>query len=76
MKEEFSSWTIYDHPLDYPDFYVARRFRLDRGPDPIPTLEVRLNTDLEQLRAVFRERGLYCFPRAPSDEPQIVETWL
>ena len=66
-----SLWTIYDHPSDYPDSYVARRFELDQL-----TPGVVVSSDLEELRAHFIPMGLTCLTRSPEDAPQIVETWL
>lgn len=64
-------WVIYDHPKDYPDHFVARRFMHDR-----PTPDIRLSESLEELRLWMRKRRLMCFHRAIEDDPKIVETWL
>jgi hypothetical protein len=66
-----SLWTIYDHPTDYPDNFVAREFLLDK-----PTDNVLIANSLEQLREAFRRAGLCCITRHPSDDAKIVETWL
>jgi len=63
-------WTIYDHPLDFPEFWVARKFELDK-----PTGEVILGNTLAAVRDTLPE-GLICVPRAPADDPVIVECWL
>lgn len=65
-----SIWTIYDHPSDFPDNFVARAFTTG------PTNEIILATSLEQLRNVFDAAGLVQMQRHPSDDPKIVETWL
>ena len=67
-----SLWTVYDHPTDYPDSYVARRFEVPGG----PTDDVLETETLEALRAEFERRGLVCLPRASGDDPRIIETWL
>ena len=64
-------WTIYDHPSDYPDCFVAREFVLDK-----PTENFIACNDLDLLRGHFLEVGMKCIPRSPEDEPQIVEVWL
>jgi hypothetical protein len=64
-------WTIYKHPTDYPDRFVARQFVLDK-----PTENVIISPDIETLRSHFLEIGLSCITRSPHDEPQIVEVWL
>lgn len=66
-----SLWTIYDHPRDFPNNYVARRFELEQ-----PTSDVILSSDLESLRAELMARGLVCLTRNPADDPVILETWL
>jgi hypothetical protein len=69
-------WTVYKHPKDYPDKFVARRFDVDAA-GPKPSASVIVAADLETLRDILaREMHLTCLARDPSDEPQIVETWL
>ncbi|MCK1742157.1 hypothetical protein IVA80_15135 [Bradyrhizobium sp. 139] len=65
------TWTIYDHPRDWPNHFVARRFE---GETPTP--EVLYSTDLDQLRMALLGRGLVPFARHQQDDPVIVETWL
>ena len=66
-------WTIYEHPLDYPDGFVVRRFTLD-GLGAIPG-EASYVDSLEAARAVVPP-GLALIPRSVYDEVQIVESWL
>jgi hypothetical protein len=69
-------WTVYKHPTDYPDKYVARRFDVDAS-GPKPSASIIVAADLKTLRATLRdEMHLTCLSRDPSDEVQIVETWL
>jgi hypothetical protein len=63
-------WTIYDRPKDHPDGFIARRFE-----SIMPTGDT-LTGELEELRAIFINAGLFKLPRSDGDEPQIVETWL
>jgi hypothetical protein len=69
------TYTIYHDPTDYPGRYVVRRFVVAAG-HPIPDLTPIIVTTsrLEARNAI--PRGLTCFPRDPTDEPAIVETWL
>jgi hypothetical protein len=69
-----SIWTIYDHPADFPDLYVARRFVTGRD-GPVATPDV-LQGELSALREAFYRCGLVCMTRSDEDEPQIVESWL
>jgi len=69
-------WTVYDHPTDYPDKYVARRFDVD-GKGARPTESVIIHSDLDQLRDMLAfEMHLTCIARSPHDDPKIVETWM
>jgi hypothetical protein len=69
-------WTVYDHPPDYPDKFIARRFEVDRdGPRVTPSIIIA--DDLDKLRhALCFEMGLTVLTRSPEDDPCIVETWL
>jgi hypothetical protein len=64
-------WTVYDHPLDFPDEYVARKFI-----DGKVTQEYFTMDDLEKMRMVMESKALFCVTRHPTDDPCIVETWL
>ncbi len=70
-------FTIYENPTDYPGKFVARRFAVTAAgvmpePDPLAVVDT-----IEEARAAIPDReGLVCMRRNPSDEPQIVETWL
>jgi hypothetical protein len=64
------SFTLYDHPKDFPDKIVMRIFDLDR-----PTNVVMLFDSIEEARAAM-PRWLSVMPRAHSDDPVIIETYL
>lgn len=68
-------WTVYDHPTDFPNDYVARKWELDHT-GVRATDEVILHRRLAAVRMQMRVRGLTCLPRLPMDEPKIVEVWL
>lgn len=63
-------WAIYDSPLDMPGQFVARKWINDT-----PTSEVLTAATLDELLSKL-PTGLHRIPRAASDEPQIVETWI
>ena len=69
-------WTVYDHPRDYPDFFVARAFIIAREPIALP--RAFFAETLDELRMILNRvyPDLICFPRSPDDEPHIVESWL
>jgi hypothetical protein len=68
-------WTIYDHPRDYPQHFVARKWEIWLGM-AIPTTEIVKAEDLPTLRALFESKGLVVIDRQADDDPVVVETWL
>lgn len=67
-----SIWTIYDHPLDFPNHFVARCFIYDQ-----PTGSYMTADTVDQLRAVLcDEMHLTCLMRSPEDHPSVVESWI
>lgn len=75
--DELYAWTVYDHPTDQPDVYVARLWRFLPAP-PAPTSRTLDCDDLEGLRAMILadNPGLICLGRAEADDPKIVEVWI
>lgn len=63
-------WVVYDHPLDRPGMWVARKWILDE-----PTGITLAAPTLDDLREMLPE-GLYMMPRQEGDDPVIVETWF
>lgn len=71
-----SMWVIYDHPLDFPGGYIARKWNIGGGLKPLFATGSTVTGDtLEEVRAKL-PRGLYRINRDPRDEPQVVECWL
>jgi len=70
-----SMWTIYDHPADHPNHFIAREYRVERG-RYVATKNVHTAERIETLRKMMLERGLICITRDKRDDPIIVETWL
>lgn len=68
-------WTVYDHPRDYPELYVARRWVVTAGGIE-RTDDVRGAHLIDTLRDELIDMGLTCIRRADDDDPVIVETWL
>jgi len=64
-------YAVYDHPKDYPDYFVVRKWI---GLDP--ELKVGLYKDLEKLRGDLKEMGLYRMDRSPGDDKTIIECWI
>lgn len=64
-------FTIYKNPLDYPDSFVLRRFKLN-VPDTDPVL---VCSTLTAARAAVPDDKTY-FPRDKSDHYCVVESWI
>jgi hypothetical protein len=74
MTNQLTGWTVYDHPRDYPDCFVARRW-IAKGGDVIPTTDMLVATTLDEVRALLPP-GLIRFARMPEDDAKIVEVWI
>lgn len=66
---------IYHNPTDYPGRYVVRRqvataIGIVADGDPLGVVDT-----LDAARALVPE-GMYRLDRHPTDEPQIVESWM
>jgi hypothetical protein len=73
-RNSLSMWTVYDHPADYPNDFVARRSEIgDHG--ICITRDMFVAPTLAELRALLPP-GLYRMPRAPHDDLMILEVWL
>jgi hypothetical protein len=76
MTAVLFTWTIYDHPKDYPDHFVARKWSIGTKPgEPEATDEVIVRPTLDEVRALLPP-ALYCVARNEGDDPVVVETWL
>lgn len=63
--------TVYDHPADYPDKYVARVFDMNR-----PTNLAAIADTYEELLEAIPTRSMTKMERSPKDDPVIMETWI
>jgi hypothetical protein len=67
-------WTIYKHPRDFPDRWVARPHVT--GPHQMGPLRVHLEAEsLDELRERL-PKELHRVQRSPADEVQIFESWI
>lgn len=76
MAQVLDMWVVYDHPTDFPDKFVARRWEIRR--EEHPTDDVLTANSLEQLRLTI-QREKFCsvqLPRFENDDPVIVEAWI
>jgi hypothetical protein len=68
-------WVVYDHPKDFPDGYIARKF-LVTAEGAGPTDVVMWSDKLEEVQDFLENLGLVKLARDPSDDPVIVESWI
>lgn len=73
-SEPLAMWTVYDHPADHPEGYIARLFEVT-AEGAVPTGHT-MSGQLEWIRMFMQSQGLACLTRNPDDDPVIVETWL
>jgi hypothetical protein len=67
-------WTIYKHPRDFPDKFVARPYFSGPGWTTALSYKKLANT-LKEIRAMLPP-GLHRMERQREDDPVIVETWI
>lgn len=68
-------FVVYDHPLDYPNAYVAREWFSD-GVEIVPADVMRASVSLEELRDMIPREHLVRFDPAEDDDPVILEVWM
>lgn len=74
-KTLLTGYTIYDHPLDYPNDFVVRGWDVNKGGEIVPHDFVTRHETLEQARRRIPE-GLCRTSRFENDDPVIVEVWI
>ena len=73
-EDTYSMWVIYDHPADYPKYFVARRFEIFPG-GYNATKDLFLAKTLDGIRRRV-PAGLVRYPPNPTDDPIIIEVWI
>lgn len=73
MTDALIMWVIYDHPLDFPDGFIARLWQGATATDRVVTGET-LGAVRGKLRTLHPD--LVSFHRSERDDPRIVEVWL
>jgi hypothetical protein len=74
-KKIVRQYTVYDHPKDFPDHFVARQWQIIPGiPEPVanPKFEM-LASNLDDLRDQLAAMGLTPLTRSETDDPVILE---
>jgi hypothetical protein len=74
MTDALPIWTVYDHPSDFPDCFIARMSLVSRA-GMVMTKETVTGVTLGELRSRL-PRGLVRFDRDPADDSVIVEVWV
>lgn len=65
-------WTIYDHPRDWPQNFVVRRWFGEYA-----ELEFMLCDSLEAARRLVQDDGgSFRIGRESADDPSIAESWI
>lgn len=67
-------YVVYERPDDYPDGFVTRRWRIERGGVPPVPDQGWTAASLEGARAWVPE-GMVNIGRYPEDDSKIVEVW-
>jgi hypothetical protein len=73
-EEGLAMWTVYDHPTDYPNQFVARKF-LVNSKEIVRTNDMFFADTLEEIRDLL-PLGLTNLHRRVGDDPNIIETWI
>lgn len=71
MSDGLTIWVVYDHPSDWPNYFVARQWLGETA-----TGNMLMDWDLERLRETLQRLGLVKLDRMEGDDPVILETWL
>lgn len=71
-------WTVFDHPSDFPNSFVARRWIAKSDGTVEQTDSVLICPNLDALRWALAANypHLVPVPRMMRDDPKIVEVWL
>lgn len=72
----FYLWTLYDHPLDFPDCFVARKYSglTGKATDEYVT-GATPGEVLVKIQAIDPNPNMF-LPRDPGDDPKIMGTWI
>lgn len=74
MSDKLAIWTVYDHPSDYPNAFVAHLSEVD-ATGAVSGFAI-FSENLDELRAALASQGLIKLTRSQEDDPKIIEVWL
>lgn len=66
-------WVVYDHPSDYPDKWVVRKWSVTS--QEVPTGVVFVGDSFEEVSNIL-PAGLVWMPRGEGDDPAIAGVWF
>lgn len=69
-------WTVYDHPLDFPEHWVVRPGRATRHQGYVPAPRCWPFDTLEQCHEFLEPFHLTLIQRGDPAEPNIAEVWI
>lgn len=73
---DYNIWTLYDHPTDFPDCYVARRFSGMTGIASDQTITGQSPGEVLLKIEAVDPNACQFIPRSPSDDPVIMGSWI
>lgn len=73
QKQALDMWVIYDHPKDFPDSFVARRWEVTNQEKP--TADYYAAPTRAEVEALLPP-GLHFAPRFEQDDLTIVGVWF
>lgn len=74
LRADLPMFVIYDHPTDWPEFFVARLHLC--LPEPHATNLVVMDVQLDRIQTTMEALGLVKLMRSEGDDPVILETWI
>lgn len=69
-------FVVYDHPSDFPDNIVIRRWDIVDGVATADPERMAVVNTLDDARAILSAMNRMNLGRAPEDEAQILEVWV
>lgn len=70
-------YTVYDHPMDYPNSYVVKKWICNVNPSVQDAGFLMVGQDIEKIRDVLiGEMGLTPLSRSIDDDPVILENYI
>lgn len=74
-QQALDMWIVYDHPRDWPEYFIARRWSVGKGGMRAHG-DLLMHKEIATLRHELQHRGLYRLERSEEDDPVIMEVWL